>query len=71
MGKLVSLKFDITSRKVRGFLGSNVQYVHEERLQIRTLEVNEMFKCHIGDEIKGYILDMLGSYRNDIIQIYE
>ena len=49
MGKLVSLKFDIASRKVREFLGINVQYVHEERLQIRTLGIKEMFKREKGE----------------------
>ena len=69
-GKHICLKVDIASRNERGFLGINIQYVQEGCLRLRTLAVKEMFERHTGNEIKRCILDVLESFRVNIIQVY-
>ena len=39
---MISIKFDTASRKGRGFLGINVQYIEGNEIVIKTLAVKEM-----------------------------
>lgn len=46
--KLISLKIDAASRLNRGFLGINLQYLFNDRIQLRTIGLVELTKAHCG-----------------------
>lgn len=46
--KLISLKVDAASRLNRGFLGINLQYLFNDRIQLRTIGLVELTKAHCG-----------------------
>ena len=68
--KLVCLKFDIGSRKERGFLGINVQYILKGKLEVHTLTVLELLEKHTGEVLKSCVEDVLTEYGVDLEQIY-
>ena len=54
----MSLKFDTASRKARGFLGINVQYIEGNEIVIKTLAVREMSTRHTAKDLKECILEV-------------
>ena len=68
--RLLCLKFDIASKKERGFLGINVQYVCDGKLKVKTLTVMELFQSHTAEETKECIELTLKKYNVKTVQIY-
>ena len=55
---LVCKKFDTASRKGRGFLGINVQYIGSNNFELKTLAAQEMTTRHTARDLKECILNV-------------
>lgn len=50
--KLLSIKFDCTTRNQRSILGINVQYVQNDKLLIWTIGMYELNSSYIGEYLR-------------------
>lgn len=67
---MLSLKLDIATRCDRAILGVNVQYILNDKIQLRTLAMFEMKERHTAEYIKKNLLQILKCYDIKLKQIY-
>lgn len=68
--KMISLKVDAASRMNRSFLGINIQFMVDDKINLRTLAVRELKESHTAEYLKTVIIEVLTSFQISINQIY-
>lgn len=68
--KLVCLKIDVASVKSRRFLGINLQFISEDKLQLRNLCVLELHERNTAAFLKDTVLMILSRYGIEAQQLY-
>lgn len=68
--KMVCIKTDSATRLDRNFLGVNIQYIHNAKLQLRTLAVQETEYSHTGKNLKNAILAIARDFEIEKEQMY-
>lgn len=68
--KMISLKVDAASRMSRSFLGINIQFMVDDKINLRTLAVRELKESHTAEYLKTVIIEVLTSFEISIKQIY-
>lgn len=69
-GKSVSISLDIVTKYCRSFLGANVQYIHEDKLVLRTIGMLSMDQSHTGAYISQLVTQLATEYGLESKQIY-
>lgn len=69
-GRLICLKLDSATRKGRGVLGVNCQFVRDKKIVVRTLGLIEMKIKQTAENIKAELLKLLERFKIDLWQIY-
>lgn len=69
-GKPVSLMLDIVTKHCRSFLGVNIQYIHEDKLVLRTIGMIGMDQPHTGTYISELVYALANDFGLDGTQIY-
>lgn len=54
--KLVSLKVDCVTRLNRSIIGVNVQYIKDDKLNIKTLGMTELSEKHTSEYLKKVVM---------------
>lgn len=67
--KSVSLLLDIVTKYNRSFLGVNIQYVHADKLILRTIGMINMDQSHTGAYISHLVSQLANEYGLDGKQI--
>lgn len=67
---MIHLKVDGVTRFHRGFFGTNIQFVENGRIQLRTLGVVELKLSHTAKYLQQVILDTLKIFEIEITNIY-
>lgn len=53
--KLISLKVDCVTRLNRSIIGVNIQYFKDEKLNIKTIGMTELFNRHTSEYLKQVV----------------
>lgn len=69
-GKMVSIKMDIVKRHRRCILGINMQYIKNDEIVIRTLDMVETKSSHTGEYICSLLIQVLSDYGISLPQVY-
>lgn len=67
---MFSLKIDSASRLDRSVLGINVQFIENNKIQIKTLAMTEVKIRHTSANISQIVIDVLTLYNLNINQVY-
>ena len=67
---LVSIKFDVATRKGRAILGINSQMIKNGKICVRTLNMIELKRSHTGLYVSTKIAECLNRFNINIDQIY-
>ncbi|XP_050063380.1 uncharacterized protein LOC126552698 [Aphis gossypii] len=68
--RLVSLKVDCVTRLNRSIIGVNVQYIKDDKLNIKTLGMTELSEKHTSEYLKKVLINILKKYDIDNRQVY-
>lgn len=69
-GRVVSLKIDAATCMSRSFLGINMQFIKNNKIQIRTLGVVELFQTHTAEYLKETIVYVCAKFEISMNQIF-
>lgn len=59
---MISIKMDIVKRLRRSILGINAQFIRDDKIVIRTLNMFETDSKHSGEYICSILMQTLGDY---------
>ncbi|KAF0707481.1 zinc finger BED domain-containing protein RICESLEEPER 1-like isoform X1, partial [Aphis craccivora] len=68
--KLISLKVDCVTRLNRSIIGVNIQYFKDEKLNIKTIGMTELFNRHTSEYLKQVLINILRKYNIDNRQVF-
>ncbi|KAE9528693.1 hypothetical protein AGLY_012268, partial [Aphis glycines] len=68
--RLVSLKVDCVTRLNRSIIGVNVQYIKDDKLNIKILGMTELSEKHTSEYLKKVLINILKKYDIDNRQVY-
>lgn len=69
-GRMISIKVDSASRASRSVLGINCQFIENDVVIIRTLEMLEIFERQTSNHLRDKIMEVLSDYQITPNQIY-
>lgn len=64
------MKFDIASRHGKSFLGINVQFIQNKKIQLRTLSIKLLEERHTAEYLNTVLKETLERYEVPITNVY-